>query len=73
VPLPGGEDSESEIGSEECGSSDEDFENGMIFKKLEKERTMAHHERKYLVETLKAKSRVGSIFFDKVKRVVAAV
>jgi hypothetical protein len=37
VPLPrGATDSESE--AEDCGSSDEDFESGMIFKKLDKER-----------------------------------
>jgi len=72
VPLPGG-GTDSESGGEDCGSSDEDFESGAIFKKLEKERQRASHERKYLVETLKSKSRVGSIFFDTVKRVVAAV
>ena len=33
----------------------------------------ANHERRYLLEKLKSKSRVGSIFIDKIKRVVAAI
>jgi len=37
------------------------------------ERNKARHERKYMINVLKSKSRIGSIFFDKVKRVVAAI
>ena len=58
---------------EQGGSSDEDIVTGTFFNKIEKERNRARHERRYLMTVLKSKSRVGSIFFDKVKRVVAAI
>lgn len=58
---------------EDCGSSEEDYENGNLFKKLKRDCNQAKHERQYLMETLKAKSRVGSIFYDQVRRVIAAV
>lgn len=66
--MPGCEDD-----GEECGSSDEDIESGAFFKSIEKEQKRAKHEREYLMKQLKAKSRVGSIFFDKPKRVLTAV
>jgi hypothetical protein len=60
-------------GDEECGSDDEDMQSGLFFKQIERDRKRAEHERKYLIETLKVKSRVGSIFIDKIKRIVAAI
>jgi hypothetical protein len=66
-------DSDLDLGNEECGSSDGDMESGIFFTQIERDKTRANHERKYLVEKLKAKSRVGSIFIDKIKRVVAAI
>ena len=60
-------------GNEECGSSDDDMESGVFFRQIERDRNRANHERRYLMEKLKAKSRVGSIFIDKIKRVVAAI
>ena len=49
------------------------MQSGVFFKQIERDRKRAEHERKYLIETLKVKSRVGSIFIDKIKRVVAAI
>ena len=62
-----------EDGSEEIGSDPEDMESGKFLTRIKRERIQAQKERKYLVNTLKVKSRVGSIFFDKVQRVVAAI
>lgn len=56
-----------------CGSDDEDMSKGHFFDYIERERKRHEAERKYIVYKLKSKSRVGSIFFDKVKRVVAAI
>ena len=62
-----------EIDSEDAGSSQEDIDSGKFFNRIEMERNKARHERKYMINVLKSKSRIGSIFFDKVKRVVAAI
>lgn len=67
VPISGLEDPSGE------SSDAEDIENSKTFRGLKQASDQAKHERKYLMETLKAKSRVGSIFIDQVKRVVAAV
>lgn len=68
------EDSDEEISSAEpCGSDPEDMESGAFFDYIQKQTKIAERERKYVLKKLKAKSRVGSIFFDKVQRVVAAV
>lgn len=56
-----------------CGSDNEDMEGGIFFKHIEKVRQRQEAERKYIVYKLKSKQRVGSIFFDKVKRVIAAI
>ena len=59
--------------NEECGSSDDDMESGSFFRQIERDKSRANHERKYLIDKLRSKSRVGSIFIDKIKRVVAAI
>ena len=59
--------------SEEIGSDPEDFVSGKFFNRIRRETKQAESERKYLINELKVKSRVGSIFFDKVMRVVAAI
>jgi len=56
-----------------CGSDDEDMEKGLFFDYIERERKRQDAERRYIVHKLKSKQRVGSIFIDKVKRVVAAI
>ena len=66
-------ESDLDLDNDECGSSDDDMESGSFFRQIERDRTRANHERKYLIERLKSKSRVGSIFIDKIKRVVAAI
>lgn len=66
-------ESDLDLDNDECGSSDDDMESGSFFRQIERDRTRANHERKYLIEKLKSKSRVGSIFIDKIKRVVAAI
>lgn len=62
-----------EFSEEICGSDNEDMEAGLFFKYIERERERQEAERKYIVYKLKSKTRVGSIFFDKVKRVIAAI
>ena len=67
------EDEEIPPQNRECGSSDDDMESGQFFLQIEKDRSRAHHERRYLMEKLKSPQRVGSIFIDKIKRVIAAI
>lgn len=70
------EDSSSneEISSaDECGSDPEDMESGAFFDYIQNQTQIAERERKFVMKKLKAKTRVGSIFFDKVHRVIAAV
>lgn len=55
------------------GSDPEDMESGEFFNYIQREQTRAEKEREYLMHTLKTKSRVGSIFFDKLKRVLAVI
>mmetsp|Transcript_27721 Transcript_27721/g.37024 ORF Transcript_27721/g.37024 Transcript_27721/m.37024 type:complete len:146 (+) Transcript_27721:296-733(+) len=65
---------DSEDFSEElCGSDDEDMEKGLFFDYIERERKRQEAERRYIVYKLKSKQRVGSIFIDKVRRVIAAI
>ena len=49
------------------------MESGAFFDYIQKETDRAEDERRYVIHKLKSKTRVGSIFFDKVKRVVAAI
>jgi len=49
------------------------MDSGAFFDYIGKQTKLAERERKYVMKKLKAKSRVGSIFFDKVARVIAAV
>lgn len=56
-----------------CGSDPEDMDSGEFFDYIQKQTQIAERERKFVMKKLKAKSRVGSIFFDKVDRVIAAV
>lgn len=62
-----------EFSDEICGSDNEDMEKGMFFEQIERERKRQEAERKYIVYKLRSKQRVGSIFIDKVKRVIAAI
>lgn len=62
-----------EFSEEICGSDNEDMEKGLFFDYIDRERKRQEAERKYIVYTLRSKQRVGSIFFDKVKRVIAAI
>ena len=57
----------------QCGSDPEDMESGDFFDYIQKETDRAEDERRFVIHKLKAKTRVGSIFFDKVKRVIAAI
>jgi len=57
----------------DIGSDPEDMDTGEFFKRIKRETMRASKERKFLVSKLKTKSRVGSIFFDEPKRVVAAI
>ena len=67
-------DSDSIVSDEiQCGSDPEDMESGAFFDYIQKETDRAEDERRYVIHKLKSKTRVGSIFFDKVKRVVAAI
>ena len=58
---------------EDCGSDPEDMESGSFFNYIQQETQRAQDERRFIVYKLKSKTRVGSIFFDKVKRVIAAI
>ena len=62
-----------DISEEICGSDDEDMMKGLFFEYIEKERKRHEAERKFMVYKLKSKQRVGSIFIDKVNRVIAAI
>lgn len=64
---------EEDISEEICGSDNEDMEKGLFFDYIERERKRHEAERKYIVYKLRSKQRVGSIFIDKVKRVIAAI
>ena len=67
-------DSDEEISSAElCGSDPEDMESGAFFDYIAKVQKIAERERNFVMKKLKSKTRVGSIFFDKVCRVIAAV
>ena len=62
-----------DVSEEICGSDNEDMEKGLFFDYIERERKRHEAERKYIVYKLRSKQRVGSIFIDKVKRVIAAI
>lgn len=54
-------------------SDEEELENGSFLEMIKNETEKAVKERHFLMKELRAKERRGSIFIDKVKRVVAAV
>ena len=62
-----------EFSEEICGSDNEDMEKGLFFEYIERERKRHEAERKYIIYKLRSKTRVGSIFIDQVKRVIAAI
>ena len=41
--------------NEECGSSDDDMESGSFFRQIERDKSRANHERKYLIDKLRSK------------------
>ena len=49
------------------------MEKGLFFEYIERERKRHEAERKYIIYKLRSKTRVGSIFIDQVKRVIAAI
>lgn len=55
------------------GSDEEDLETGSFLDYIKKVTEKATKERLFLIKELKAKERRGCIFFDRIKRVVAAV
>ena len=57
----------------ECNSDPEEMENGNFFDLIQKATERAEDERHFVMNKLKSKQRVGSIFFDKVKTVLAAI
>jgi len=63
------EECSSDGEEDQDGSSNEDIETGKFLNKIEKERSRARHKSRYLMSVLKSNSRIGSIFFDKAKRV----
>ena len=58
---------------EDVGSDQEDFDSGQFLRLIKSETCKALKERQFLIKELKAKERRGSIFIDKVNRVVGAV
>lgn len=54
-------------------SDEEDYESGAFLDYIKDETEKAMKERHFLMKELKVRERRGSIFIDKVKRVVAAV
>ncbi len=54
-------------------SDQEDYESGLFLEYINSETEKAMKERNFLMKELKVKERRGSIFLDKVKKVVAAV
>ncbi|TNV81981.1 hypothetical protein FGO68_gene3475 [Halteria grandinella] len=58
---------------EDVSSDEEELENGSFLEMIKNETEKAVKERHFLMKELRAKERRGSIFIDKVKRVVAAV
>jgi hypothetical protein len=54
-------------------SDEENLESGAFLELIQQETEKALKERRFLIEELKTKERRGSIFIDKVKRVIAAV
>src|SRR5688572_1870246 len=57
----------------EVGSDDEDLESGKFLEHIKVETEKAMKERRYLLKELKAKERRGSIFIDKVGKIVATI
>lgn len=55
------------------GSDEEDMNNGTFLEMIKMETEKATKERNYLMKELKVKERRGSIFIDRVKKVVAAI
>lgn len=57
----------------DVGSDDEDMTSGLFLQSIKIEQNKAMKERRFLMFDLKAKERRGSLFIDKVNKVVAAV
>lgn len=58
---------------EDVSSDEEQLESGLFLELIKQETEKAIKERHFLMKELKAKERRGSIFIDKIKRVVATV
>lgn len=58
---------------EDVSSDEENLESGTFLDMIKQETDKAMKERHFLMKELRAKERRGSIFIDKIKRVVAAV
>lgn len=67
------EDAAKFLNMQDVGSDDEDMMSGLFLDSIKKEQDRAVKERKFLMKELKAKERRGSIFIDKVNKVVATV
>ncbi|CDW89149.1 UNKNOWN [Stylonychia lemnae] len=66
-------DSDNEYNFEGISSDEEEQESGNFLKYMEYENEKAMKERHYLMKELKCKERRGSIFIDKVKKVVTVM
>lgn len=67
------ENEDDEDSLDDVGSDEEDLESGKFLEYIKRETEKAEKERRYLIKELKTKERRGSIFFDKVERVVGAI
>jgi hypothetical protein len=61
------------VNYENVSSDEEDYESGVFLEYVKQETEKAMKERSFLMNELKTKERRGSIFIDKVKKVVAAI
>jgi hypothetical protein len=57
----------------DVGSDEEDLQCGKFLEYIKLETEKASKERRYIMKELRGKERRGSIFIDKIERVVAAV
>ena len=58
---------------DDVSSDEENLESGAFLELIQQETEKATKEREFLMKELRTRERRGSIFIDKVKRVVAAV
>ena len=66
-----GEQGSSQL--DDVSSDEENLESGAFLELIQQETEKATKEREFLMKELRTRERRGSIFIDKVKRVVAAV